>query len=40
MNELSNKCIQKEIKIRKKVDDDAKIVEKKSKGQIAEIRYE
>ena len=30
MSELSNKSIQKEIKIRKKVDDNAKIVKKKS----------
>ena len=32
MNEISNKCIEKEIKIRKKVDEDVKIVKKKSNG--------
>ena len=36
MNEL---CIQKEIKIRKKVDDDAKIVKKNRMNVNAEIRY-
>ena len=39
MNELSNKCIQKEIKIRKKVDDDTKIVKKHRINVNAEIRY-
>ena len=39
MNELSNKCIQKKIKIRKKVDDAVKIVKKNRMDVNTEIRY-
>ena len=39
MNEFSNKCIQKEIKIRKKVDDDPKVVKKNRMDVNTEIRY-